>query len=206
MGDDINMVTNAEWNQSQKGEKDFWQLQNYPIIDIYKEIYNIFDDTIKSTEKESSLVLDVGCGAIAYSVIHGFRNVVLYDSLIEEYLKFDSSKTNIPESTRACYKGTTEDMSIFWDNWYDLIFCLNMLDHVCDMEISFKEICRVLKVGGKLLFSCDLRNEIDECHPNLVTKDFILKLIKDNSLTVEKERYTNHIGFECYQAVLKKII
>jgi ubiquinone/menaquinone biosynthesis C-methylase UbiE len=99
--------------------------------------------------------------------------------------------------------GKTENMP-FKNESFDLILCLNMLDHVEDVEKSFSEIARVLKSKGYLLFNCDLRDVIDGCHPQTISKELISGFEKIYNLKVLSYEKGRRLGFETYTAIYQK--
>lgn len=197
------MVT---WNDTQKAELLFWKNQNYPILEEYKQIYKMFDKYIEKIDKQKDIVMDVGCGAIAYTGLFGFSNLYLLDSLIEAYKTLDNTKTNI-NSIKVSMTIDAPLESIKGNhiaNFADNVFCLNMLDHVNDPAICFSHVVKFLKVGGKLFFACDLRTNTDECHLHVLDKGNIDILVSGSKLKVIESGFSKKDN-DIYLLVLEKL-
>jgi len=200
------MTDYKAWLTAQRQEAIFWSVQNYNLIEQYTNQYSIFNTYIMDILHlyEDNTILDIGCGAVAYSAIFGFKNLVLYDSLMDDYLNLDKTKTNLLLHNCIKVQGKSEEI-IFDDFYFDNIFCLNMLDHTQDPTKSFFEISRILKKDGLLFFSCDLRDKIDDCHPNIITQNYINWLIESTKLSIVEERTIKSPNFICYQGILRRI-
>lgn len=197
---------NEKWNNAQREEIIFWSVQNYPLIKEYRDRYKIFDSIIDEKKNlDDYKVIDIGCGAIAYSVVFPFKDLTLYDSLISEYLNLPDGKQNIGKfkDKYMFAQGKTEQIG-FLSETFDMAICLNMLDHTEDPEKSLSEICRIIKKDGLLLLSCDMRDKIDVCHPNIINKSMIDIWLKNNGMIDIQGQIIYHLGFDCYQAIIKK--
>lgn len=195
----------STWKQAQAEELVFWACQNYDIPACYARKYKFFSEFIESLPKEVD-VLDVGCGAIAYSVCLGKPHwrLTLVDSLIKEYLALPPGKTNL--------KSLQLGDSLIWDPTflasdgltYDLVLFLNVLDHVEDMTEMFKNVSS--HVRNHMLFYCDLRTKTNGCHPHIVTKELLEGLFKQNGLGIVKNQIAQSSDpeFQGYWAILKK--
>lgn len=197
------MTTKEQWKLAQGQESIFWSVQNFPLLVEYEDYYGWFKEYIDAFDIEKVKVIDIGCGAVSYVPTLGFKTLFAYDSLIDQYLALDPSKTNLKANGIIGCKGTTESIP-FPSNTFHVAFCLNMLDHTLDPEQSFKEIVRILDKDGALFFSCDIRTKPDDCHPHITSMYFFNKLIEDNNMFVIEERIIKHGEFQAFQALMKK--
>ncbi len=145
-----------EFKQNKQKVLEYWRKHRY------------LDDVIKICKiTKDSTVLDVGCGLS--SVLHfveGRRFGV--DSLADEYLKM----YEYPEGI-TIKKGFGEYLP-FLDNYFDVVFCSNVLDHVTSPKKTINEIYRVLKTGGNFVLTVEIfkeKRKRDLSHPH----SFLLK-------------------------------
>jgi SAM-dependent methyltransferase len=109
--------------------------------------YREFDQALTLCDiSDSSRILDVGCGIS--TVLHflpGERHGV--DPLADEYKKLYSYPTGI-----SVQKAFGEELP-FPDQYFDVVFCSNVLDHVVDPQRVVQEIRRVLQPDGCLVLT-----------------------------------------------------
>jgi SAM-dependent methyltransferase len=156
----LELAFQKEWAEEFKQNKDkvleYWK--NYRYLDDVNKICKITKD---------STVLDVGCGVS--SVLHfveGKRFGV--DSLADEY----SEIYDYPEGI-TLKKGFGEYLP-FPNNYFDVVFCSNAIDHVTHPKKTINEISRVLKNDGHLVLTVEIfkdKKKRDPSHPH----SFLLK-------------------------------
>lgn len=128
------------WNNAQTAEKRFWDnflnldYTNRPEWDHYFNIIKKYTPINKKTK-----ILDVGCGA--YGILNGLNTGQRYG--IEPLMDFFKSKIKMSNKIKWI-KGKGENLP-FKDDFFDIIFCINVLDHVETPEKTLKEIHRCLK-------------------------------------------------------------
>lgn len=71
------------------------------------------------------------------------------------------------------YITSTERIIPLQSSLVDVMFTLNALDHVDDLECMSKEILRVLKPGGLFVGSLNLNEPATPCEPQTLTEDII---------------------------------
>lgn len=176
----------------------------------------------KYLPKKFNRSLEVGSGPFSntriISRIVDINEIHCVDPLMDEYRKF--KMTYISEMDRKgkikTYVGKGEKLD-FPDEHFDLVVCVNVLDHVEDAEKCLNEISRVLKKGGYFVFGQDLKDlgnsfgyeEIDPGHPIILhhkTLDRILdqtySSIFKRLLPQEETRAKNH--YSVYLFIGKK--
>ena len=156
----VELAFQKEWVDEFKQNKhkvlEYWRKHRY--LDDVNKICKITKD---------STVLDVGCGLS--SVLHfveGKRFGI--DSLADEYLKM----YKYPEGI-TIKKGFGEYLP-FPNNYFDVVFCSNALDHVSNPKKTVKEILRVLKKDGHFVLTVEVfkdKRKRDPSHPH----SFLLK-------------------------------
>jgi ubiquinone/menaquinone biosynthesis C-methylase UbiE len=154
--------------------------------------------------KEDNRLLDVGAGPISFlSVVGTGREKVAVDTLSDAYKK----KFNRDDS--VVYVNSESEALNMEDNYFDVVFCLNALDHFKDYYKSIAEMIRVLKMGGILYLEyenttplmrkmCAMGYEkpLSIFHPHLLDNDEIIAFCKKNNLRVMKETYKPAFGLQ----------
>ena len=122
------------------------------------ETYQRYLDTFRPDFKDK-VVVDVGCGA--WGGILNFakdaKRTYAIDPLIAKYIELGLYKI-VPSTT---FGDSAEEIWIP-DNYVDLVFCLNTLDHCNNIKAPQKiisEIHRILKPKGKAYIFLHFRGE-----------------------------------------------
>jgi len=97
-------------------------------------------------------ILDVGVGT--------GRLLETYKDLDKYGMDISTTYLNITkEKGINCCISLVEDMP-YQDNYFDIITCTDVLEHVLDLNLAVKNILRVLKPGGKLIVRVPYREDI----------------------------------------------
>ena len=99
-------------------------------------------------------VLDLGCGYgwhCVYAMEHGASSVVGVD-ISHKMLEVAKEKTHFPQVEYKCC--AIEDVE-FPEESFDVILSSLAFHYVADYEILVKKIYRILKSGGKLVFTVE---------------------------------------------------
>ena len=126
-------------------------------------------------------LLDFGCGAKPYKNL--FTNVSSYIGVDIE----DGSHNHEKEDIDYFYDGKNLP---FDDNRFNSVFSTEVLEHVPDIQYSLKEINRVLKPNGKLLFSIPFAFPEHELPYDFrrLTRFGIAQVLEDNGFKLNKYR------------------
>ena len=125
-----------EWFASGKGKK----------YEGHRRLSNVFDQMIG--DKKEVRIANLGAGAV--NMIGDTRKdievtVVASDLLAKEYQA-------LWEETQGSFPTFVEyqDMADlnYSDNWFDIVYCTNALDHSKDPHKALKEMVRICKPGG----------------------------------------------------------
>lgn len=104
----------------------------------------LFETISKHKNNLSGDILDFGCGSKPY------KNLFNYDTYVG--LDFEGEgHSHETEDIDVYYDGITLP---FDDNSFDSIFSSEVFEHVFNLEQILKELYRVLKPGGKMMFTC----------------------------------------------------
>ena len=94
---------------------------------------------------EKCIILDVGCGAMPY------RNLFPQEAVYKGIDTFESDKNfGYKQKEVTYYDGITFPIE---DNTVDILFHSEVMEHIYDTRHFLSECGRVLKHGGKLLFT-----------------------------------------------------
>lgn len=154
------------------------------VLEYWKE-YRYLDkiNTICKIENITK-VLDVGCGI--NTVLH-FIDGEKYgiDPLADEYKKL----YDYPEEINI-QKGLAENIH-FPNEYFDVVFCSNVLDHVTNPQKTIDEVCRVLKKTKYFVLTLEIFKEKikrDFAHPQCFIKKDVYQLLGSKFKTIfEKE-------------------
>lgn len=113
-----------------------------PFYFIRLRLFQVFKQYLPELK---GIVLDFGCGSKPYETL--FVNTTSYIGLDIEV----SGHSHLNEKIDVFYDGKQVP---FNDNYFDNVFCSEVMEHVFNPDESLLEINRVLKPGGKLLLTC----------------------------------------------------
>ena len=156
-----------------------WLIHHYQIVSVEKYVHQYIE----------GYVLDVGCGPHAGLI--GFRNCQKYgvDYLIDEYRRigYPLDKHDI-----RYYNSSSEKLP-FDNAFFDVVTCVNALDHVDSLNKTVKEISRVLKVGGKFIGQINFRGKPTSTEPICLTHPKLISLLEKNNLRLTQVKFQYHI-------------
>ena len=154
-------TTNLRWKIAQAAEIRWWQryLNKRPKAaylnwkrDYWKKLLQDIEVIPSGTER----MLDAGCGpAGIFTVLEGSR-VDAIDPLLDDY------QSKLEHFDPKDYPGVSFHNSPLesfqTDVDYDIVFCLNAINHVSDLENCFENLARYTTNGGTLVISIDAHN------------------------------------------------
>ena len=91
--------------------------------------------------------LDIGCGENPYTFQKYFSNYIGMDIDISVLKKVSQ---DLPNASLMCASGSRAPLR---DEFFDLIICTEVLEHLESPEEMISEISRVLTIGGKAIIS-----------------------------------------------------
>jgi len=164
----------SKWDKAQEQEIVFWKAK-WDFRTSYKKKYNLFLSRIEKISKDSC-ILDIGCGAVTFSGMFGFKNLWLVDSLIGRYRM---CKNNLRKSIAQIKANAEYVLPMFNDGMFNNVFFLNCADHITPKSLDFifsdlKRIC-----CGDIFFYSDFRcnkEQCNTCHPFIFKKEDFLRL------------------------------
>jgi SAM-dependent methyltransferase len=156
-------------------ELQYWKSRcsdaNKPLWNAhYESLYTeVFD--LQRSDYDGKRVLDIGCGprgSLEWADMTAQR--VGLDPLVPGYLKLGADKHKME------YVASRSENIPFPDEHFDVVACLNALDHVDDLNATIREIKRVSKRGGIFLLSVEVDHPPTPTEPITINENTLRKL------------------------------
>lgn len=151
-----------KWKIAQAAEVRWWQnyLKRKDKSEYYtwKQNYwrSFLDDINFSLKAEKLRILDAGSGPAGIFTILDQHEVVAVDPLLDKYqsqlAQFDTSDYPFTNFITA----PLEQIDI--TSSFDVVFCLNCINHVGSIPESISKLYASMKAGGQLVISTDAHN------------------------------------------------
>lgn len=150
----------------------------------YWKTYRFFDELQAFLKPiQGKRVLDIGCGVISVlnlikepgAELHGI------DPLIDEYRQLYKLDEGIGWTTAPGEKVP------FRDEYFDIVFCTNVLDHTEDPDAVLDEVRRVLKNGGVFVLTTDvfkIPEKRNAAHPHAFTSVAVDSLLDRHGMEI----------------------
>ena len=131
-------------------------------------------------------ILDVGCGPAGIFIHLEGNQVVATDPLIESYERqLDHfKKSNYPWVD--FHPKLIEEINFTEE--FDLVCCINVINHVKEIDRSYHNLVSAVKRGGKIILSIDSHNFK---LPKLLFKLFPFDILHPHQYTLKE--YENHL-------------
>jgi SAM-dependent methyltransferase len=180
------------WKDRYAEEKSHFSNSHYEPL--YTACYGL-----RQNDYNGKRVLDIGCGprgSLEWADMTVQR--VGLDPLVPSYLGLGANKHKME------YVASGSENIPFPDAHFDIVACLNALDHVDDLAVTIREIKRVTKPGGFFLLSV----EID--HPPTPTEPITLNEVMLQTFGPEFEVLSEfRVGTPCdhnlHRAVMTRL-
>jgi 2-polyprenyl-3-methyl-5-hydroxy-6-metoxy-1,4-benzoquinol methylase len=157
------MANKFRWKVAQGAERKWWQhyLRNKEVAPYlaWKEKYwtNLLQQCAPEIYVKTTLnILDAGCGPAGIFMVFPDANMVACDPLIDTYEQdLAHFKKNYYKNVQFVNSGLEEFKS---DIKFDIIFCMNAINHVQNIALAYDNLIKYLKPGGKIIVSIDAHN------------------------------------------------
>ena len=209
-------MATKQWVRAQKKEIDSWlntDMTSKKLTDLWQKRKSDFAVLFKEL-KPKSAILDVGSGPI--SALHIFprtKCMVALDPLNDKY------KTKYQRKPYIKYVSAQAEKLKFKDKAFDMITCINALDHMENHNNVLKEMIRCLKPGGiiyleyentsplsLLLARLGYKKPLNDFHPVLIQNSRLLKLFKSNHFTIITTKYKPQLSKEKITGIISVIL
>ena len=136
----------TKWDDAQRFEKLCWTKYDEDVYLQNRKInQKVYRNILEKIHDMNPLVLDVGAGfSFPSLMLDGGKKVVL-DPM------YNTEKRRMPDGVvPVCSMG---ELLPFGNNTFDIIVCLNVLEHTANPGMISREMYRVLKHNGLVVFS-----------------------------------------------------
>ncbi len=209
------------WAAAQFAERKWWQnyLKGKDIAtylawkkeywtNLQKKCTHYF--SIQASEK----ILDAGCGPAGMFMLFDNNETVAFDPLINQYEK------DLPHFKKQMYPGVQfvnaglEDFET--PNKFDVIFCMNAINHVHDIEKSFENLISFANKNAHIVVTIDAHNHSifkhifrllpgDILHPHQYDLNEYQKMLTNRGCTLLASELLKHeFFFDHYLLIARK--
>jgi len=174
-------------------------LKNYhlikdPLHKIFRQweypfCYSMIEEYVRNIDQDQVNILDAGSGCtfFPYYLRHTFPHAIVYCCDFDTRLAPFFSKINDGMNTDIDFKAyDLRDMD-YGDNFFDIIYCISVLEHTTDYELIIKEFKRVLKPNGLLIITFDISLDNRKDIPVKVAQRLLQELNDEFESFHEKE-------------------
>ena len=174
---------NPVLDEKKQAELEFWKnLYNAVGREAFGAIreHDYADYTRNYPDNPSVLGQGLDLGSGPWSVFEGqyYHNVVAADPMMLEYRQIIN-----PPYTGVIYKECDDnDLSIFNNDTFDWVWCVNVIDHTPNPELLLQEVRRVLKPDGSFYFAVWFDPALYAPHYKLWNVDTVNEYLKDFQL------------------------
>jgi len=158
------MEKSIRWRLAQKLELQWWKryLRDKDPSDYLEWKRNYWLDLLQKLEPELSLnpnqkVMDAGCGPAGIFIALPDLKVCASDPLLDAY---DQNISHFKREDYSEVEFRKEGLEELKDSeMFDKVFCLNVINHVRNIEVAMDNLWRAVRPGGNLVLSIDAHNK-----------------------------------------------
>jgi 2-polyprenyl-6-hydroxyphenyl methylase/3-demethylubiquinone-9 3-methyltransferase len=199
------------WWKRYLGKKDHREYSNWK-----RTYWEEFLARLNLGSLENSRIMDVGCGPAGINtVLSQSKELVAIDPLLDSYMTldyFDASEYPWVEYHSKSLENFDSEKR------FDMIFCINAINHVANIEVAFEKLIKLLHTDGTLILSSDVHRfpwlktlfrifPGDILHPQQHDLNDYLRLIKrKNCKTFRNFRMKRELIFDYQVFIIKKNI
>lgn len=146
------------WRIAQFCEIRWWQfyLSDQPVERYLKEksaYWRRIRDQLEVMPEPAAPILDAGCGPSGMFMVWADHPVTALDPLLDSY-------DQLPHFSRDWYPHVSffAEAIETWETTesFPWVFCLNVINHVSDLELALARLSEVTEPGGHLLLTVDV--------------------------------------------------
>lgn len=159
------MKENLRWKLAQYFEKRWWKnyLRNKSVDEYHQWKKKYWNDLLgKGLDDvdwkmgEGSRALDAGCGPAGIFMVLEKQSVTALDPLLNDY---ENNLSHFRKSDYPNVEFVNAPLENFRrENVFDVVFCMNAINHVQDYNLSMNNLIDSLKPNGIFVFTIDAHN------------------------------------------------
>lgn len=134
-----------------------------PDYYIFQNRFFLINDIIKKYEinkKEKLNLIDIGCAQGNYSLCFSKKWNIIGIDIRKHFLKYAKLKQKVSNELLIDFLLSDGHKLPFKDESFDIAFCTETIEHVCDASEFIKEIRRILHLKGILIITTPNGEEI----------------------------------------------
>lgn len=188
---------NLRWKIAQTAEIRWWRwyLQNKDqavYLAAKKAYWHRVLDQLKIKPQVGDHILDAGCGPAGIFMILNKNQIDAIDPLLDRY----NYLPHFNEIDFPNVRFINKPLELFnKESTYDIIFCMNAINHVADLHKSLDNLITALAQGGQLVLAVDMHKQAflktifrlipgDILHPHQHSLDDYLQLLKQRDCQI----------------------
>lgn len=141
------------WWRNYLAKKDVNEYLKYKII-YWDKVLDSISSEVKL--KESNYILDAGCGPAGIFIALKDHKVAAFDPLLDKY---NETLQHFKFEMYPSVAFKTDTLESFKSNdQFDVVFCMNAINHVSELDKAFLTLYQLTKTGGKIVVSIDAHN------------------------------------------------
>ncbi|RZK46975.1 MAG: class I SAM-dependent methyltransferase [Pedobacter sp.] len=141
------------WWKNYLAKKDVKDYLKYKIL-YWEKVLQRISSAVKL--KQTDYILDAGCGPAGIFIALKDHKVMAFDPLLDKY---NETLAHFKFEMYPHVKFKTETLESFKvDDQFDVIFCMNAINHVSELDKAFLTLYQHTKPGGKIVVSIDAHN------------------------------------------------
>jgi 2-polyprenyl-3-methyl-5-hydroxy-6-metoxy-1,4-benzoquinol methylase len=214
---------NYKWKIAQYLEIRWWEkyLKERPsgkYLTWKKAYWADFLQKIRLNQKtlNGKSILDAGCGPVGiFCLLDALDcSITAIDPLLSKYTELDHFQPELYRNTNFI-EISLEDFGK--EDGFEYIFCLNVINHVSDLQKSFENLFRLLTPGGQLILSVDVHRflflkkglqwlPLDVMHPHQYSLEEYRAMLKTAGFYVERNielKKGRIFNYQCFRAIKK---
>ncbi len=192
-----------KWNLAQKLEFNWWKgylkkSNKEDYINFKRQYWKEFLKSIGIEFKDLKglTIYDIGCGPAGIFTIFEQSNVMAIDPLLDQY----NAKLSIFQKSNYPWVQFHESIieTFKFNQQADIVFCLNVINHVIDIPTTLLNLNRANKLNGEFIVSTDAHNfkllkwvfqllPGDVLHPHQYSKEEYRIFIENAGFSISEE-------------------
>jgi len=214
----MSKTTNLRWKIAQATEIRWWKnyLGQKPKATYLQWKKSYWEELLRKINvalTPGQAVLDAGCGPAGIFTILEAQKTDAVDPLLQQYEQQLEHFSRADYPTINFIHAPLEEFNP--GRQYDVVFCLNAINHVADLELCFDKLSALTKSDGLLVVSIDAHNYSffktifrllpgDILHPHQYDLAEYQKMLTDRNFSIQETVLMNKAFFFDYHILVAR--